>query len=57
MILNQKQKKEFVSKEETKNAYSIVSIRISNDLLKEVKNKAISENRTFSNYVVTKLKS
>jgi hypothetical protein len=57
MILNQKQKKEFVSKEETKNAYSIVSIRISNDLLKEVKTKAISENRTFSNYVVTKLKS
>jgi predicted DNA binding CopG/RHH family protein len=57
MILNQKQKKEFVSKEETKNTYSIVSIRISNDLLKEVKTKAISENRTFSNYVVTKLKS
>jgi predicted DNA binding CopG/RHH family protein len=57
MILNQKQKKEFVSKEETKNTYSIVSIRISNDLLKEVKHKASLENRTFSNYVVTKLKS
>jgi hypothetical protein len=41
---------------ETKKDYSIISIRIDTDFLKEVKQLAELDNRTFSNYVVNILK-